>query len=105
MNKCWRFGSFLLLASCTLGPDYRQPQFFDNNQVAESLHLHRNETVQSVNLDWYADFNEPELNRLIIAGIQVSPDVGQAVAKLHAARQSLRINAVSAFPTFDLDGS
>lgn len=95
---------FSLLASCTMGPNYRRPKFYDNSQVQQSLKITGTETA-GVALDWYRKFDDPLLNRLIEQGLQESPSVGAAIAKLRQARSTLRINAVKFLPTFDGDAS
>ncbi len=95
---------FSLLASCTLGPNYRRPRFYDKAQVQQSLHINGNEAA-GVSLDWYRRFNDPVLTGLIEQGLRESPSVGAAVAKLRQARSSLRINAVKFLPAIDGDAS
>lgn len=102
-HKTLLLGSVLWLASCTVGPDYRRPQFFPREDVAASLRL--SGTASEIRTDWYRQFNDPLLNSLVSRGLVYSPTVAAATEKLRQARQSLRINAVQNLPTLDADGS
>lgn len=105
INKTYLYGlSAMLLASCTVGPDYKRPEFYSSDEIRRSLSL-QNTAGQNVSLDWYTRFNDPLLNRLIAQGLLESPTVGSAVERLRQARQSLRINAAQFLPTLNVDGS
>lgn len=104
MNNYWKLASFLLLASCTVGPDYKQPQFFTEKELQNSLQLDT-QNAQKVRRDWYVTFNDEVLNSLIERSLQENPNVNATKEKLKQARQSLKINNVKYFPTIDLDGS
>ncbi|MGN0914121.1 MAG: TolC family protein, partial [Alphaproteobacteria bacterium] len=103
MNKYLAFFSFALLASCSVGPDYRQPQFFGNDEIAKSLGLNGQNSRQ-ITKDWYRRFNDEALNVLIDNALENSPDVQIAVQKLRQARANLKINAVSYLPSLNADG-
>ena len=59
--------SVLLASSCAVGPDYKQPEFFSDKDIAASLKL-RNKTTQ-IKQDWYKEFNDPILNKLVEQGL------------------------------------
>ena len=106
MSKFGKIGMCLLLSACTVGPDYKRPEFFNDEELRAGLHLNKNvKTETKVNLDWYADFNDEVLNQLVAKGFQNSPTIAEAVAKLRESRQSLRVNAVSMLPEINIDGS
>lgn len=104
MPKKYLFSlSLMLLASCTVGPDYKRPEFFKDQQVSQALQL---QPVKSeVSSEWYKSFNDEMLNRLIERSVTESPNVNVALEKLHQARQTLRINSREYFPMLDADGS
>ncbi len=102
-NKFLLLSTVVLLSSCTLGPDYKRPQFFPDNDIATSLHL--SGATQNIDRDWYKQFNDPFLNTLIARGLQNSPDIGVAIEKLRQSRQTLRINRVEYLPNIDATGS
>ena len=102
-SKFILLASVAFISSCSVGPDYKRPQFFGADAISESLNLSGKK--QNIAKDWYQQFNDPFLNTLIARGLENSPTVGVAIEKLRQARQSLRINAVQNLPTLDADGS
>lgn len=104
MSKILLCGTcLLLLASCSVGPDYRRPRFYSDAQLRQSLRL--TPGAAKVSLYWYRDFNDPVLNGLIEDGLRQSTDVKVAIERMRQARQNLRINGVKYFPTLDAGGS
>ncbi len=101
-NKLLWSSAIWLLAACSVGPDYKRPQFFPSSDIASSLQLSGRE--QKISTDWYTQFDDPFLNTLVARGLTYSPQTAVAVSRLRQARQSLRINAVSYLPTLNADG-
>lgn len=104
MNKYLVLFSFMLLASCRVGPDYKRPEFFSDADLGTSLNLNAISS-QQIAADWYRQFNDETLNGLIANALETSPDVSIAIQKLRQARESLKIKSVQYFPTLDADGS
>ncbi len=105
MNKTnFMLLSLLLTSSCAVGPDYKKPDFFSDEKIADSLKLNK-QNQSKISLDWYKQFNDSFLNDLIDKGLNNSPSIEIAKEKLHQARQSLKINTVQYLPTLDADGS
>lgn len=104
MKSYFRLLSFVLLASCSVGPDYKRPQFFSDDEVAASLKL-APAAEYKVSTDWYTMFGDSTLDELVRQSLQENPDAGAAVARLKQARAQLRINSVQYFPTVNVDGS
>ena len=102
-NKFLLLSTIVLLSSCTLGPNYKRPQFFSDKDIAASLHL--SDTAKAIDVEWYKQFNDPFLNTLIARGLQNNPDIGVAIEKLRQSRQTLRINAVENLPQININGS
>lgn len=94
---CW-LTSALLLASCTVGPDYVRPDFYDDTQIADSLDLSEKSNA-APNPDWHRDFNDDTLNALVASAMTRNFDVKSAVAALRASRENLRIAQVAYLPT------
>lgn len=95
--------SLILLASCSVGPDYKRPEIFSDQQVASSLNL---KPVESqVSIEWYKQFNDAMLNQLITQSLNESPNVNVAIERLRQSRQNLKINSKEYFPQLDADGS
>ena len=93
-----------LAASCSVGPDYRRPALYKDTAIQESLGL-KEISGRLITKDWYKDFNDPVLNRLVADALKNSPNVKIAVQKLREARSTLKINAVNNCPMFNADGS
>lgn len=73
-----------LAASCSVGPDYRRPALYKDTAIQESLGL-KEISGRLVAKDWYKDFNDPVLNRLVADALKNSPNVKIAVQKLREA--------------------
>lgn len=67
-NNLFLFSAFIL-ASCTVGPDYRAPGFLPEKQIAASLELN-NTAGRIIPSDWYRQFNDQTLNYLIACGLR-----------------------------------
>ena len=102
-KRLWSLFAFTFLASCTVGPDYKQPRLYENEQIAASLELSGG--VRPVNKDWYRRFHDPLLDRLVAQSLKSSPDVKVGIQKLRQARDSLKIAAVGNLPMINADGS
>lgn len=96
---------FLLLASCTVGPDYKRPQMYSDSSMAQSLNLTTAAADTQIVKDWYRQFNDETLNQLVAMSLKNSPNVKMAIEKMRQARESLEINAVQYLPMIDADGS
>ena len=94
--------AFTLLTSCTVGPDYQRPKFFNDAEVAKNLKLEQ-ANASPVYHDWYKQFNDPALDGLIEQAWASSPNVKIAVHKLRQARYALRSSNMQSFPMFDID--
>ena len=77
----------LLLAGCTVGPDYRAPQFAPpagwTEHAATAAELAR---TQSRMRSWWASFRDPVLDRLVAQAIAGNLDLRIAGARLLAER-------------------
>lgn len=103
MRKLGKIGAILLLASCSVGPDYESPIFWNNQQLVNSLGVDYYSNYP-INIFWYRDFGDETLNRLIGEALQNSPNVKIALEKLRQARYSLNISEVRYFPMLDVNG-
>lgn len=103
MRKLSKVGLMLLLASCSVGPDYERPIFWNNQQLVNSLGVDYYSNYQ-INVFWYRDFGDETLNRLIDEALQNSPNVKIALEKLRQARYSLNISEVQYLPMLDVNG-
>jgi multidrug efflux system outer membrane protein len=109
MNKSSILYVFLLAATaaCTTAPSYKAPELDlpanwtqaieekapipapDNPQLIE----------KTITLDWWKEFNDPTLTRLIEEGLKTNSDLGQAAAAISAARAGLRLRNADLLPT------
>jgi len=62
-----------LLAACSVGPDYKRPQFWDNQALENSLGIADNHYPVSVS--WYQAFGDETLNWLVGEALCSSPNV------------------------------
>ena len=91
-----------LLAGCTVGPDYARPDVglpasYPEPDVG-------NATLTSVPMDWWRLYDDPELGRLVTAGLSQGTDVQLAIARVEEARAQLREANASLFPEVDAGG-
>lgn len=92
-----------LLAGCTVGPDYKRPEFYDTQKLSSALKLNT-QTPKPISADWYHRFQDQTLNDLVKTALSNAPSVNQAVHKLRAARYSLNQGEFQSFPMFDING-
>lgn len=89
--------------SCTVGPDYERPQFFEDAQIEKSLDL-KPVTVKSAAAFSPLDFEDATLNELMYQALNESPTIRLALIRLRQGRQSLKIAEVQGLPMFDASG-
>ena len=92
--------SALLLASCTLGPDFagaRAPELPATwvNALPPGSDKHTLE-------EWWHCFRDPQLTRLIEGGFAANPDMVSAALAIEKAQSALRATQSSLFPTLGL---
>ena len=89
----------LLLSSCRLGPQYKQPDLIDNKVLAETLEL---QTPAVPQLPFGPqDLKDETLDYLIKQALQNAPDIKTARAHVEAAR-AIRLATISGlFPALD----
>lgn len=87
---------FLLLASCTVGPDYKRPNTYEDQQIAQTLKL--NGKPERIAQNWYTEFADPRLDELVAIGLRHSPSIGIGVQRLRQARSTMRINRTQYLP-------
>lgn len=92
----------LLLAACTVGPDYEQPKFFSNQELSASL----DKQPDSLAYKFFTpqDFQDTTLNQLIELAEQNSPTISSALIKVIQSRYALKIQEVAGLPTLDARG-
>ncbi|MGB1581868.1 MAG: TolC family protein, partial [Nevskiales bacterium] len=102
MSRVIFYCSSLLLTACAVGPDYQRP--------ADPKVSHFNTTDidylsnSQVEIQWWQQLNEPQLNQLIEQAIQHNHDLAIARANVRAARALLSEGQLSALPSVTLNG-
>lgn len=105
MNKLLLLcGVSILCTACSVGPDYKRPPVYRDEQIAANLNL-KPESARHISPDWYKSFNDPDLNRLIAEGLKHSPDIKTALEKMRQARYQLYVDRAGFLPTFDAKGT
>ena len=102
MNRFCNILPLLLLFSCTMGPDYEQPQFWSDEEIAKSVGVER--ASDKVSVFWYKIFEDENLNVLIEEALRNGTDVKVALAKLRQSRYVLLIKETDFLPMFDAEG-
>ena len=89
----------LLLAACTVGPDYHAPE-----TKAAPGWLEAGAPGQ-VDLQWWDRFGDPQLSALVQRAVASSPDLKEAEARLAEARANREAVAGGRLPTVTAKGS
>jgi multidrug efflux system outer membrane protein len=77
-------GCALLLASCTLGPDYHKPEVSTPGQFRAQTTAA--DATSIADAPWWSVFNDPALQQLIGEGLANNQDLQVAVARIEQAR-------------------
>jgi multidrug efflux system outer membrane protein len=91
--------SFILTASCTLGPDYTRP-------VVQTPPVYRGATASAgaeslADLQWFDVFRDPTLTELVKNALEQNFDLRIAAERVLQARAVARIVDADRFPTVD----
>jgi multidrug efflux system outer membrane protein len=94
-----------LLAGCTVGPDYVAPQpavpaHFAEIAAPETAGADRRHSAD----DWWQDFGDATLDRLMAAALASAPDIAEAEARIREARALQGIAGAAQYPTADATG-
>ena len=96
--------SFLLLAGCAVGPNYKRPHVHVPNQwtVASA----RETSTKAPETDeWWSSFQDPELNSLIEQAVDRNLDLKLALERVQEARAARGIVRSVYFPSIDANVS
>ena len=91
----------ILLGSCTVGPDFRLPDFSGGSKWKETAATPGSRLPDQ----WWRLFNDRELNRLVDRALANNSDIAAAKARLDTARALVGLDRARMFPTLDLNGS
>jgi multidrug efflux system outer membrane protein len=77
-------GSALLLANCTVGPDYHKPEVTVPDQFRAAASPA--DATSIADMPWWSVFNDPALQQLIGEGLANNQDLKVAVSRIEQAR-------------------
>ena len=103
MLKVCKVLPLMLLASCSVGPDYERPLFWSDTELKQVLKTDDNAVYP--NKKWFEVFKDKQLEMLITDAIQYNLDVKTALSRLKQARYNLRIGEVQYLPMIDAEGN
>ena len=93
----------LPLAGCTVGPDYH-PRPATELGVPADYSVAANQASAEDITRWWAKFDDPMLGALVEQGRTANLDIGQALARLRQARESLVQSRATLLPTVSASG-
>jgi len=97
--------SLLVLAGCTVGPDYKRPALPPTASSWMESDATGPEATGPVDAQWWKAFGDPELDRLVAMAIASAPDLREAEARLAEARAGRDAAAGGALPQVEAKGS
>jgi multidrug efflux system outer membrane protein len=90
-----------LVAGCTVGPDYIRP----NIDVPAAYRFEDKEARDTANTQWWQQFQDPELDALIVEALLNNRSIRLAAANVEKAAGVLTQTRSSLFPQIDYSGS
>ena len=84
----------MLLAACTVGPDYRRPDV----EIPSAWRLETAELTDISNLPWWDQFQDPVLSDLVRTALLNNKDLAIATANVDAAFAQYGITRAAQFP-------
>jgi multidrug efflux system outer membrane protein len=101
MKHCFRkllmVTSTVIVASCTMGPDYQRPEV----PVPESYQSPAVPGASFANLEWWDLFDDPELVDLVKTALVNNKELAIALARIEEARASLGFVRADQFPNLN----
>ncbi len=99
-------GSLLFcLSACTVGPNYLKTESKINPRWAAATKNQQENRQKKINLSWWKQFNDPQLNALIEQSICANSDVKIAFNRIEQARTHYQIENSRNYPHFDVDSA
>jgi outer membrane protein, multidrug efflux system len=104
----WKHGicalSLLVLAGCTVGPNYQKPKLATPAQFRAPDPLPAPEAASLADLKWFEIFKDEQLQALIRTALKQNYDLRDAATRVEEARANLGITRSSQFPQFGASG-
>ncbi len=93
----------LLLGGCAVGPDYRPPSAALTGFHSPASQASRPNMVAAPRLEnWWEDFNDPDLTRIVRRALDQNLDLAAALARVQQARAAARGAGARLLPSVDL---
>ena len=106
MKNYFLFILLLLTTNCTVGPQYKSAKIDTSNSWnAPSSNKNLSYTTAKIDIEWWKNFQDPELNTLIAKAIQNNIDIKIAEAKIRKAVALRQISSSYFFPSLDIESS
>src|SRR6202050_5262829 len=94
----------LLLAGCTVGPDYKRPNVSAPASFRSPEPLAPDQAGSLADLKWFEVFKDPELQKLVRTGLTQNYDLRDAVSRVEQARANLGITRSDQYPQLAAGG-
>ena len=108
MRACYAItiaAAALIVAGCTVGPNYKRPQVAVPEAFRAPLPLPEGEAASLADLKWFEVFRDPQLQGLIKVALAQNYDLRDAVARVDEARANLGVTRSNQFPQVSASGS
>ena len=94
----------LLLAGCSVGPDYKRPRVDADLAIPADWHWKQAEPNDAVARGpWWSLYHDPGLDALETAAVAQNQDLRAAVARVDQGRAQARLSGADFFPQLTLD--
>ncbi len=91
----------MIIYGCTMGPDYKRPQV----EVPQSFRYEIKEAAAAADTQWWKQFGDPVLDRLIEEALRNNKGLDIAAANIEQAAGNLMATRSYLFPQLDYTGS
>lgn len=99
-TRTWAWWPAVVLAGCTLGPDYKRPEL----PLSSQWRLEHREAEHLVDSEWWQGFADPALARLIDRAIDANRDLKLAALRIEQLQAVLKVSKSAAYPQAGFSG-
>jgi len=96
--------ALMLLAGCTVGPDYKRPRIATPANFRAPEPLPEPQASSLADLKWFEVFRDEQLQSLIRTALAQNYDLRDAVARVEEARANLGVTRSNQFPQVSASG-